>query len=98
MPPQFRERSTITTALLPVLGAPVAQSSLVDPQIPRHLRNRLPSLPDNPDRALPEVLIEPPPRLCHRPSSLAMSPRYEGKPTERRHRRVGLRPAPDTMA
>jgi hypothetical protein len=30
-------------------------------QIPGHLRDRLPGLPDNPDRALPEILIELPP-------------------------------------
>ena len=36
-------------------------------QIPGHLRNRLTSLPDQPHRALPEVPVELPARLCHRP-------------------------------
>ncbi len=39
--------------------------------VPRHLRDRLAGLPDQPDRALPEVRIELPPRLSsHRRTSL----------------------------
>jgi hypothetical protein len=40
------------------------------------------------NRTLPEVLIELPSRLCHCPSSLAMSPRYEGKPNYISNRRL----------
>jgi hypothetical protein len=46
-------------------------------------RETLPRLAHQPDRALLEILIELPARLCHRPSSLkAMCPRYEGKPRQ----------------
>src|SRR5207344_1310795 len=66
----------------PVSTDPVLQRARADPQVPGDLRDRLTGLPDQPDRALLEVLIELPARLCHRPSSLkAMCPRYEGKPT-----------------
>ena len=40
--------------------SPVAQCALVDPKIPGNLRDRLTSLPDQPDRALLEVLIDLP--------------------------------------
>src|SRR6266702_1619620 len=49
---------------------PVAQGALVDPQPPGHLRDRLPGLPDQPHRALLEVLVELPACLCHRPPPL----------------------------
>ena len=45
----------------PVQHHPVAQGPLVDAQLPGHLRDRPAGLPDNPDRALPEILIKPPP-------------------------------------
>ena len=37
-----------------------------DAQVTGHLRDRLAGLPDQPDRALPEVRIELPACLCHR--------------------------------
>ena len=46
---------------------PVPQRALVDAQIFRDLRDRPAGLPDQPDRALLEVLIELPACLCHRP-------------------------------
>src|SRR5207237_8076403 len=61
---------------------PVPQGRVVDAQLPGHLRDRLARLPDQPDRALLEVLLELPACLCHRHLPFkAMSPRYEGKPT-----------------
>src|SRR5512142_1434769 len=57
-------------AAAPVSIDPVAQGALVDPQVPGHLRDRLARLPDQPHRALPEVLIELPARLCHRRTPL----------------------------
>jgi len=36
-------------------------------QVPGHLRDRLAGLPDQPHSALPEIRIELPARLCHRP-------------------------------
>ena len=41
-----------------VLGAPVTQRRLVDPQLAGDLRDRLAGLVDQPHRALLEVLIE----------------------------------------
>src|SRR5205807_10300513 len=71
-------------ALPPVPGHPVLQRARDDPQLPGHLRDRLARLADQAHRALLEVRIELPARLCHRPSSLkAMCPRYEGKPSRR---------------
>src|SRR3954452_17380295 len=69
----------------PLPGAPVAQRALVDAQIPGHLRDRLTGINDQLHRALLEVLIELPILLAHRPlpPQRAMSPRYEGKPTDR---------------
>ena len=51
----------------PLPGAPVAQRALVDPQLPGHLRDRLPGLPHHPHRALLEVLIELPIRSSPSP-------------------------------
>jgi hypothetical protein len=55
------QRPVTLTAAAPVQHHPVAQGALVDAQLPGHLRDRPARLPDNPDRALLEVLIEPPP-------------------------------------
>src|SRR5215472_7126454 len=76
-------QSASTVPAAPLVGVhPVAQGALVDPQVPGHLRNRPTGLPDQPHRALPEILIELPARFRHRPSSFkAMCPRYEGKPS-----------------
>src|SRR6266496_4308076 len=41
---------------------------VVDTKVSGHLRDRLTRLPDQPDRALLEVQLELPARLCHRPS------------------------------
>src|SRR6266496_2640188 len=75
------QRAVPALAAAPVHADPVAQRPVVDPQLSRDLRDRLAGLPDQPDRALLEVLVELPSRLSHRPSLKAMSPRYEGKPT-----------------
>jgi Replication initiator protein, pSAM2 len=61
-PPQFRPRTR--------RSAHLAQRALVDPEIPGHLRDRLAGLPHQPNSALPEVLIELPPRLSHRRTPL----------------------------
>ncbi len=64
-------RAQLTAASLPpppVRTDPVPQRALIDTQLPGHPRDRLPGLPDQPHRALPEVLIELPPHLCHRHS------------------------------
>src|SRR6185369_16877111 len=50
----------------PLLGAPVTQRALVDPELPGHLRDRLAGLPHDPHRASLKVLIELPPVCCHR--------------------------------
>ncbi len=42
------------------------------PQIPGHLRDRLPGLADQPDHALPEIMIELPACLSHRHPLKAM--------------------------
>src|SRR5207245_2203348 len=49
---------------------PVAQGARVDPQVPGDLRDRLAGLPDQPDRAFPEIVIELPACFCHRRSPL----------------------------
>jgi hypothetical protein len=54
----------IPLSLLP--GRFSRRLQLVNAQLPGHLRDRLPGLPDNPHRTLPEVLIELPSQLCHR--------------------------------
>jgi len=55
------QRAVPLTPPAPVQHHPVTQGSLVNAQVPGHLRDRLAGLPDNPDRALPEILIELPP-------------------------------------
>src|SRR6185369_6015188 len=50
----------------PLLGAPVTQRALVDPELPGHLRDRLAGLPHDPHRASLKVLIKLPPVCCHR--------------------------------
>jgi len=49
---------------------PVLQGPRDNPQLPGHLHDRLARLPDQPDRALPEILVELPARLSHRPPHL----------------------------
>src|ERR1039458_4479142 len=74
LPVQPRQLAPLVLAQLPVPGAapapvqvhPVAQGALVDSELPGDLRDRLAGLPDQPYRALPEVLIELPSCLCHR--------------------------------
>jgi hypothetical protein len=58
----------ITPAAARVSVHPVAQGYRVDPQVPGYLRDRLAGLADQPDGALPEISIELPAYLCHRPS------------------------------
>src|SRR3989442_393446 len=54
----------------PISRDPVPKSAPVDPQLPGHLRDRLPRLPHDPHRPGPELLIKLPPRLGHlRPPS-----------------------------
>src|SRR5690348_12897475 len=43
-------RAAALTPCPPVLGAPVPQGALIDPQIPGHLRDRLPGLTEDPNR------------------------------------------------
>src|SRR5436190_22773110 len=50
-------------ALPTVPGHPVLQRARVNPQVPGHLRDRLARLPDQPDRAFPEIPVELPARL-----------------------------------
>src|SRR5215469_4518953 len=64
------QRPVTLTAAAPVSVHPVAQGPGVDAQIPGHLRDRLAGLPDQPHRALPEVLVELPARLSHRRTPL----------------------------
>ena len=57
-----------------------ASVPVVDPQIPRDLRDRLTGLPHDAHRTRPELRIEPASRLSHEPLSLKVwPPRYEGK-------------------
>jgi hypothetical protein len=49
----------------PILGAPIAQRALIDPELSGHLRDRLTGLAHQPHRTLLEVLIELP-ACCHR--------------------------------
>ena len=48
-----------------VPGGPFPQGPLVDPQVPGDLRDRLPGLPHDPNRTLPELRIELPACLWH---------------------------------
>src|SRR5262249_62248229 len=78
-PPQPRQLRPLILAQHPAAIAaaalvgvhPVAQGARVDSQIPGHLRDRLPGLPDQPDRALPEISVELPACLCHRRTPLS---------------------------
>src|SRR6185436_7701800 len=65
--PLILRQGPVRIAAAPLIRVhPVPQGPLVDPEIPGDLRDRLAGLPDQPDRALPEVLIERPACLCHR--------------------------------
>src|SRR5262249_24801270 len=69
---------------VPVHRYPVGQGAFLDPQVPSHRSDRLACLPHDAHRALAELRLELASRLRHRPSlpSKAMSPRYEGKPSQ----------------
>jgi transposase len=55
-------RKPLHSFMFPAIpGNPVGQSARIDPQVPSDLVNRLTGLPDNPDRPLPELRIEPSP-------------------------------------
>src|SRR5215211_6120101 len=68
---RLTQRCITVLARLAILRHPVAQRAGVDPQPAGHLSDRLPGLPDNPNRALLELRIELPSRLLHRPPPLA---------------------------
>src|SRR5680860_590392 len=52
-----------------ILGTPVPQRALVDPEIAGDLRNRFPGLPDDPHSPLTKLLVELPSFLRHDYSS-----------------------------
>src|SRR6266542_2373087 len=58
--------AAVLATAAPVSVDPVPERPIVDTQLPGHLRDRLTRLPDQPNRALLEVLLELPTRLCHR--------------------------------
>src|SRR5689334_3944385 len=60
------QRPVALTPGTAILGTPVAQRSLVDPELAGHLRDRLARLPHDAHRTDLEVLIELPTCLCHR--------------------------------
>jgi Phage integrase family len=69
--PLILTQRAVTFAATATVGLhPVPQGPGVDPQIPGHLRDRLTGLPDQPHRALSEVLVELPARLSHRRTPL----------------------------
>src|SRR5262249_33858837 len=69
-PLTLAQRTAPIAAAARISVHPVAQGARVDAQIPGHLRDRLPGLPDQPDRALPEISAELPACLRHRRSPL----------------------------
>src|SRR5262249_54081843 len=72
--PLILRQRPVRLAAAPLIRVhPVPQRALVDAQVLGDLRDRLAGLPDQPDRALLEVLIELPACLCHRRPPLSRS-------------------------
>src|SRR5262249_50302703 len=79
--PLIRAQPAVTgLAPVPVHRYPVGQGAFLDPQVPRHRRDRLARLPHDAHRALAKLRLEPTSRLRHRPPSNAGALPIERRP------------------